>query len=119
MPRRSAGSTPADMAVRPAVLAALLGAADTGAFLASRPQLFREKPARAASSVALTALWLGTAAGARRDHPGAAATGAALGLLGVNGVLLAAHLRAGIATPRIFAGAALATVAAGDVLRRR
>ena len=102
-----------------AVPAALAGAADTGAFIATRRELFTENPGRAAGSVALTALWLGAAAGARAERPSGAAAGMAVGLLAANGVLLAAHLRAGIATPRIFAGAALAAVVAGDVLRRR
>ena len=103
----------------PAVAASLLGAADAGVFLAGRPRLFTEKPQRAAGSLALTGLWLASARAAAAARPGRGATALAVTLVGGNAGLLAAHLRARIASPRIFAGAALSAVVLTDVLRRR
>lgn len=102
-----------------ATVAALAGAADTGAFLATRPGLFREKPQRAASSVAVLGLWVATAKAAAAPRPGGAAMALAGSLTLVNAALLAAHVRAGITTPRIVAGAALSGVVLADVVRRR
>lgn len=103
----------------PATTASLAGAADTGAFLAARPQLFREAPGRAAGSVAFLGLWLATAAATSRRQPGPGALALAATLLAGQAGMLAVHLRHGIAGPRVYAGAALAAVALGDTVRRR
>ncbi|MFN2451297.1 MAG: hypothetical protein ABR541_02975 [Candidatus Dormibacteria bacterium] len=107
--------------MRPVTLtAALLGAADTGAFLARRPQLFREAPSRAWGSTAFLGAWLALAAAAASG--GGRSRAATVGLAGVLGVgnaaMLAAHVRAGVLTPRVFAtagvsGAAMAGALAG------
>jgi hypothetical protein len=92
--------------------AALAGAADTGAFLARRRQLFRQSPQRAFGSVAMLGLWLGVAASARSNKPGLT-----LGLASANAAgqlaMLGVHLRHGIAGPRVWLGAALGGAALG------
>jgi hypothetical protein len=103
--------------MRIATPAALAGAADTAAFLIGRPTLLREKPGRAAGSLALLGLWVVAAlqaisSGGRRRR---LATAAALAV--ANGGLLAAHLRARVATPRVFAGAALSAVVLAEAVR--
>lgn len=98
--------------------AALLGAADTAAFIATRRSLFRENPGRAGGSVALLGLWLAGAGAARAEHPGRPAKALVAALGAANAALLGAHVKAGIASPRIYVSAALATVVAVDVLRR-
>jgi hypothetical protein len=103
----------------PAVPAALIGAADNVAFLATRPRLFAERPQRAAGSMALLGLWLAAARSSNRKPLGSGALTLAGILAAANAGLLAAHLRAGVATPRIFAGAGLSGVVLIDVLRRR
>ncbi|HYA00478.1 MAG TPA: hypothetical protein VEK76_09025 [Candidatus Binatia bacterium] len=102
-----------------AVPAALAGAADTAVFLARRPRLLRENPGRAAGSLALLGLWLAAAATIRGGRTGAGATSLAATLTAANAALLAAHLRAGIVNPRVFAGAALSGIVLADALRRR
>lgn len=101
--------------------AALAGAADNGLFLATRPHLFRTAPQRAAGGLGFTALWLALAESARRD--GTHASGRTLALSAVvaagNAAMLAIHLRARIANPRVFGGSALAAVALVGTLRRR
>ena len=100
--------------------AALAGAADTAAFLAARPQLFRENPGRALGSVAILGLWLGNVRTASvGGRPGRAATALAATLAAANLGLLAAHLRARIATPRVFSGAVLSGIVLTETLRRR
>ena len=100
--------------------AALVGAADTAAFLAARPRLFREKPGRALGSVALLTLWLGSARIAGSDgRPGRGAIAMAASLAAANLGLLAAHLRARIASPRVFIGAVLSGIVLTETLRRR
>lgn len=107
--------------VRTTAAAALLGAADTGAFLARRPALFREAPSRAWGSAAFLGAWLVLAASAVRDADRAGA--ATLGLAGVlgagNAAMLAAHVRARVLSPRVFAGAALSGIALAGALRSR
>jgi hypothetical protein len=100
---------------------ALAGAADTAVFLAQRPQLFADARGRAFGSAAFGGLWLAlaTTSAAQRRRPGTA-TVALAGLVAAgNGAMLAVHLRHRIVSPRVFAGAALSTVALADVLRRR
>ena len=100
--------------------AALVGAADTAAFLAARPHLFREKPGRALGSVAILGLWLGSArAAGGRGRPGRGAVAMAASLAAANLGLLAAHLRARIANPRVFTGAVLSGIVLTETLRRR
>jgi hypothetical protein len=102
--------------MRIATPAALAGAADTAAFLIGRPTLVRENPGRAAGSVALFGLWLVTARQASSGgRAGRLATAAALAA--ANAALLAAHLRARIATPRVFAGMALSGVVLAEAVR--
>jgi hypothetical protein len=106
-------------------IAAIAGAADTGAFLARRPQLFREAPQRARGSLGVLGLWLAVAGSARRDRGrGAGRTGpVTLGLASLNAAgqaaMLGVHLRHRIAGPRVWLGAGLAGLAlAGAVARR-
>jgi hypothetical protein len=101
-----------------ALPASLAGAADTAAFLATRAGTLRHKPGRAAGSAAVLGLWLAAAAMTRSGRSDAAARAVAGALLAANAALLAAHLRARVATPRVFAGAALSAVVLGDTLRR-
>ncbi len=98
-----------------------VGAADTGVFLAQRLQLFRDAPGRAMGSVAFGGLWvaLAVSSAAQRTRPSTATLALAGAVAAANGAMLAVHLRNRIASPRVFAGAALAAVALGDVLRRR
>jgi uncharacterized lipoprotein YbaY len=100
---------------------ALAGAADTAVFLAQRPQMFRDARGRALGSSAFAALWLALAASsfAQRPRPGTATVALAGAVASGNAVMLAVHLRHRIASPRVFAGAALSAVALADVLRRR
>ena len=99
-------------------LAALAGAVDTAAFLASRRQLFSEASRRAYGGVAVLGLWAGIASAARRD-----ARGLCVGLATVNAAgqaaMLGVHLRHGIAGPRVWIGAALGGVALGGALASR
>ena len=95
--------------------AALGGVADTAIFLAKRPKLFIEAPARAGGSAGFLAGWLALAAFAARD----AATGRksiptlALSqlLLAGNAAMLAVHLKNRISNPRVFLGAGLSAAA--------
>ncbi|MHB8718883.1 MAG: hypothetical protein ACYDAC_08340 [Candidatus Dormibacteria bacterium] len=100
--------------------AAAAGAADTALFVARRPALFREAPGRAAGSVAVGVLWGTLAARSLRDgeHARGQSLGLAALLLAANGAMLAAHLRHGIRSPRVYGGAALSALAFGDTLRR-
>jgi hypothetical protein len=101
--------------------AALAGAADTGAFLARRRELFREAPSRARGSVGVMGLWLAVAASSRRDrgHTGPAT----LALASVNAAgqaaMLGVHLKHRIAGPRVWLGAALGGVALGAAIASR
>jgi hypothetical protein len=99
-------------------IAALLGATDTAVFLGRRPRLFRDSPGRALGSVALMALWLAAAATARSRQRDPRTLATAAVLVAANAGLVAAHLRARISSPRIFAGAALSAVVLADALRR-
>jgi hypothetical protein len=100
---------------------ALAGAADTAVFLAQRPQMFREARGRAFGTAAFGGLWLALAASslAQRPRPGRATLVLAEAVAAGNAVMLAVHLRHRVASPRVFAGAALSAVALADVLRRR
>ena len=106
--------------MRPVTLAAaLLGAADTGAFLARRPQLFREAPSRAWGSAAFLGAWLALAAAAGGSRS-RSFTVALAGVLGAgNTAMLAAHVRAGVLTPRVFATAGVSGVALAGALVER
>ena len=101
--------------------AAVAGAADTSLFLARRRQLFRDAPGRAGGSVAMLTLWLALAASARRDR--GPARPLTLGLAGANAAgqlaMLGVHLRHGIASPRVWLGAALGGVAIGAAVASR
>ncbi|MBV8445665.1 MAG: hypothetical protein JOZ92_07090 [Candidatus Dormibacteraeota bacterium] len=102
--------------------AALAGSADTALFLARRPGMFRSAPGRAAGSVAFLVLWstLATRTCYEADGPPSAATLALAGVaLSGNLAILAAHLRRGVAAPRIFLGSALSAAVLADCLRRR
>jgi hypothetical protein len=107
--------------VNPTVPAALLGAADTAAFLAQRRHLLEHNPRRAAGIAASLGLWLGLAASAAREgERGAAPTVALAGVVSAgNLALLGLHLRRGIAGPRVWLGTGLALAALGASLRRR
>lgn len=101
--------------------AALAGTADTAIFLAQRPELFAQAPGRAAGSVAFAALWTALTVSAATDgmRSSTRTTVLAAVVMAGNAAMLAVHLRANIATPRVFAGAALSAIALADVLRRR
>lgn len=107
--------------MNPTVPAALIGAADTAAFLAQRRRLFEENPRRAAEIAASLGLWLGLAASAARE--GERSAPPTLALAGVvaagNLALLGVHLRQRIAGPRVWLGTGLALAALGASLRRR
>jgi hypothetical protein len=100
--------------------AALAGAADTAIFLAQRGEMFRDARARAFGSAAFGALWLALAASsaAERQRPGNATVAPAGAVAAGSAAMLAVHLRHHVASPRVFAGAALSAVALADVLRR-
>ncbi len=100
---------------------ALAGAADTATFLAQKPQLFREARGRALGSVAFGGLWtaLAVSSALQRRRPGTATVALAGAVAAANAAMLAVHLRHRIASPRVFAGAALSAGALADVLRRR
>jgi hypothetical protein len=100
---------------------ALAGAADTFVFLAQRPQMFRDARGRALGSAAFGGLWLALAASsmAQRPRPGSTTVALAGAVAAGNAGMLAVHLRRRVASPRVFAGAALSAVALADVLRRR
>jgi hypothetical protein len=101
--------------------AALAGAADTGAFLARRTQLFRTAPGRAFGSAAMLGLWLAVAASSRAD--GGTTSSRTLGLASANAAgqlaMLGVHLRHGIAGPRVWLGAALGGAALGGAVASR
>ncbi len=102
-----------------AVPAALAGAADTAAFLATRFETLRRQRGRMVGSMAMLWLWLAAAGMAVRNRSDGRATGVAAGLALANAALLAAHLRARVASPRVIAGAALSGVVLADLMRRR
>jgi hypothetical protein len=108
-------------AVNPTARAALLGAADTGAFLAQRRELLREQPRRAAGIAASLGLWLALAASASRDGERSRTPTLALAATVTAGnlALLGVHLRRGIAGPRVWLSAGLAAGALVSSLRRR
>jgi hypothetical protein len=83
--------------------------------------MFRDARGRALGSAAFGGLWLALAASsaAQRPRPGSATVALAGAVATGNAVMLAVHLRHRVASPRVFAGAALSAVALGDVLRRR
>ena len=95
--------------------AAIGGVADTALFLARRPRLFVEAPARAGGSVGFLAAWAALAASAARDaatgRKGMSTVALAQLLLAGNAAMLAVHLKNRIATPRVFLGAALSAAA--------
>ena len=102
--------------------AALAGSADTAVFLARRPAMFRSAPGRAAGSAAFLALWAALAARTfvEADGPPSPPTMALAGVaVSGNLAMLGAHLRRGVAAPRIFLGSALSVVVLADCLRRR
>ncbi len=101
--------------------AALAGATDTAAFLATRRQLFRDAPGRAGGSAAVLALWLAIAAGARRDRGRTSPATLALASANAAGqaAMLGVHLKHRIAGPRVWLGAALAGVALGAAVASR
>jgi hypothetical protein len=55
---------------------------------------------------------------AQRPRPGSTTVALAGAVAAGNAGMLAVHLRRRVASPRVFAGAALSAVALGDVLRR-
>lgn len=97
----------------PTLVAATVGAADTASFLIRRPHLFRERPGRAAGSVAALLMWtaLGGRAATGGSRADAWARGLSVALLGSNAAVLALHLRHRIAGPRVYVGTAAAAVA--------
>lgn len=108
--------------MRPVIVAAALaGAADTGAFIARRPRLLLEHPGRGAGSLAGLALWLGLAASAAgdRDTAGSRTLALASAVAAGSASVLAAHIRSGIAGPRVFLGAGLAALAAAAAATSR
>ena len=100
---------------------ALAGAADTAVFLAQRPQMFRDTREPRAGQCGFRGLWLALAASSfvQRPRPGTATLALAGAVAAGNAAMLAVHLRHRVASPRVFAGAALSAVALADVLRRR
>jgi hypothetical protein len=104
--------------------AALAGAADAGAFLATRRQLFQTAPSRARASVGVMGLWLLVAASSRRDRNRGGGTGpVTLALASANAAgqaaMLGVHLKHRIAGPRVWLGAALSGVALGGAVASR
>lgn len=101
--------------------AALAGAADTGAFLARRPQLFRESPQRARGSAAVLGLWLAIAASAARDGRHSSRLTQVLCVANAAGqsAMLGVHLKHRIAGPRVWLGTALSGVALGGAVASR
>jgi len=105
--------------------AALAGAADTGAFLATRRHLFQTAPSRARASVGVMGLWLLVAASSRRDRSrgGGGTSPATLALASANAAgqaaMLGVHLKHRIAGPRVWLGAALSGVALGGAVASR
>jgi hypothetical protein len=97
--------------------AALAGAADTATFLIGRPTLIRENPGRAAGSLALLGLWVVAARQSASPASRASKIATAAALAAANAGLLAAHLRARVATPRVFAGMALSAVVLAGAVR--
>ena len=101
--------------------AAIGGVADTAVFLATRPKLFVEAPARAGGSAGFLAAWVALAASAARDakrgRKGLATVALSQLLLAGNAAMLAVHLKNGVANPRVFLGVGLsATATAGAFL---
>jgi hypothetical protein len=101
-------------------IAAAAGAADTGLFMIMRPGLFKTKPGRALSNLALLGGWTALAARSRSEgrRSSAVTVGLAASLFAANATMLAAHLAHRIAKPRVFLGPALSVIALADVLRR-
>ena len=92
--------------------AALAGTADTALFLARRRLLFRDHPGRAGGTVFGLTIWSSLAASAVLDRRHHRRTLALAGVVAAaNAVLLGAHLRARVVTPRVFLGATLSAVA--------
>jgi len=101
-------------------VAALLGAADTAAFLAGRPEIIRESPGRAVGSLATLAAWLGLATratGRKRSTRGDVALAATL--TAANTAMLGIHVKHHIVSQRVIAGPVLSWIALLSILRRR
>ena len=96
--------------------AALAGGTDAATFAISRRDVMRTKPTRAAGTAVSLALWSGLALSAATGER-KRARGLAIAALAANGAMLAAHVRAGVANPRISAGAGLAAAALAGTLR--
>jgi len=106
---------------RPATGAALLGAVDTATFMITRRAKSRARPGRAAGNAGLLILWLALTARSAADGERTSTPTVALasGLLAANLALLAVHVRARVAGPRVYIAPVLAAAALSDVLRRR
>lgn len=103
-----------------ATIAATIGAADAALFIVRRPGLFRRKPRRALTNVAVFAAWTALASTtARQSAPRPATRALAVGLAGANLAMLGAHLAHRIATPRVFIGPAMSAIVLTDVMRSR
>lgn len=93
--------------MRLTVSTSLAGLADTATFAVTRRDVLKEKPDRAAGTVVSLALWAALAqagaSGARRR-----ARALATATLLANAAMLALHLRARVANPRVYAGVGLA-----------
>lgn len=93
--------------MRLTVSTSLAGLADTATFALTRRDVLMEKPDRAAGTALSLALWAALAqagaSGARRR-----ARALATATLVANVAMLAVHLRAKVANPRVYAGVGLA-----------
>lgn len=87
--------------------ASLAGLADTAAFAVTRRDVLAGKPERAAGTVVSLGLWAALAQSAASGARGRARAIAAAALA-ANTAMLALHLRAKVANPRVYAGVGLA-----------
>lgn len=102
-------------------LAAAAGAVDTALFMARRPGLFRTRPGRALTNLALLGAWttLAVRSACGQGRGDAATRGLAASLCAANTAMLAVHLAHRIAKPRVFAGPAFSGFALAGLLRER
>jgi hypothetical protein len=103
--------------VKLTLAAAIAGAVDSASFAATRRDVLRAKPGRAAGTAVGLGLWLAMAQSAATGSRRRARRFAALALA-ANGAMLGAHVRAGVKNRRIYVGAGLAAAALAGTLRR-
>ena len=103
------------------LVAAAAGTLDSAEFIARRPGLFMTKPGRALGSSALLAgsTTLLVRSLAERDRASGFTRAVAAGVFAGNAATLAAHLKHGIATPRVFVGPLASALVLAVVAHRR